>query len=994
MNRNAHTSDPRHHLKRFLILALLAVTMLQFISLAAATDNDFMGRWPMDEGSGQVVGDAEGPHDGWRGYDSSVEPYDPAWTTDDSGNYALEFSGHEEFVTIDHDPDMWLDTVTASAYIYPRSYGDDEGFAQTIFTKNREFKMGIFEDGQFVAAVRSDDCNPWCNVDEDGFGGWVPSGFIVELDEWTEVAFTWDGSEFRFFKNGEHMSTVVPDTGDGPIEDHALDLNIGAKCVDPDSETCDQYTHGYSYFDGIINSFRIYDEAIPDEDLTGSAPETEDNYDDDGWKDTPQDIEIWCTDDDCEQIHWRIEDDNGNILEPDDSSYEVVYDTSTPVTVGEDHDGELYLVYRGEDEDGNQEDWNSQRVRIDKVDPSVSVDHSPGSPSADDDVTIDASASDSHSGIDRIEIYVDGTHEETCSSNTCQHTVDSSETDPGETVPYTAVAYDLAGNNQDADGSFTVEADVSTQITGPDEDDWYNEEIPVSVDDENADSCYYQVNGDGWTTRTCGSGFTVSVGSDETCSTEGSDACLVEVRADDEYDNTVTDDATFNIDYTAPTSSLDDTDEWYEDDFTLVDEVTDSDTGGSGIDYCEYQTNDGGDGWTGWTDRDCDQVSVSVGEDSINECTTEGENECGIRIRAVDNAGNIGDAVEEYYNIGYSEIEVTVHYDDNQWKNQTQPIDITCDAGGLQCEEITWEIQDENGQTITGPETEPYEDPNTVPVGDDQDEQGELTLWAEGEAEDGRTGEDQALVYIDMTNPHIEITGPDEENDWFNDDFTVDVIDEDDISGINETTCEYTIYDDGIETNSDTRDCNTDNAFTVTVGDDPTNDCTTTGENTCTVETRVQDNAGNTGTHTAQFNIDLSDPEIDCNEEDGCHRPEPVAIENPITFDPDTFDPYSGINHTQICRNADCQRPYCEYPGDDSCTYTTSFSEDYPYGPKEYCIYTEDNVGNNNIQCDNHFTLLAGLGDPCDLDDHCILGTCEQNICEYDEIPPPELHFR
>lgn len=85
--------------------------------------------------------------------------------------------------------------------------------------------------------------------------------------------------------------------------------------------------------------------------------------------------------------------------------------------------------------------------------------------------------------------------------------------------------------------------------------------------------------------------------------------------------------------------------------------------------------------------------------------------------------------------------------------------------------------------------------------------------------------------------------------------------------------------------------------------------------------------------------------------------------------------------------------PYCAYDAthQSSCEFETS----PPYEDKSFCIQATDNAGNTNSRCgDWEFTVKAGIGDPCDTGRDCIIGTCDDNICQPDTLLPPELFIK
>lgn len=95
--------------------------------------------------------------------------------------------------------------------------------------------------------------------------------------------------------------------------------------------------------------------------------------------------------------------------------------------------------------------WN---FRVDATNPSVSVSHSPSTPTDSDTVTFDATASDATSGLSEIRIYVDNTLQNTCGSSPCSY--NGGPYSAGSSHNYRAEADDVAGNTNTDTGSFTV----------------------------------------------------------------------------------------------------------------------------------------------------------------------------------------------------------------------------------------------------------------------------------------------------------------------------------------------------------------------------------------------------------------------------------------------------------------------------------------------------------------------------------------------------------
>ncbi len=429
-------------------------------------------------------------------------------------------------------------------------------------------------------------------------------------------------------------------------------------------------------------------------------------------------------------------------------------------------------------------------------------------------------------------------------------------------------------------GSIRIDAgtcralDVET-VYGPleihisDDDQWYSSGFKKSVEENGGEheitDCEYQISdgGDlsGWENRDCNGDIEISVGSeaDDDCTVEGEQACGVEVRATLEDGTVLEDDAAYNIDYTPPETDIQSPDAGEEQDSDFPVTVTDDDHGLSPI-TCAYRVRDGTENegvWSGWQFRECeDDFEVSVGWSSINDCTTPGEDVCGVEVRARDEASHeVTDTAVYDIDLPSSPPTVTDDYEQEGWQTEPQPVTITCEGEDVGCEDVEWEIQDEDEVLRNGTEsgTDPVEVDLTV--GDEEEEEyGSLTLRYRGTNEEGTSSEwAETDLLISLNPPHVHI---EDDDSWYSDEFTA-VVDED----WSEPPQDHCMY----RTNDSTagwsewkdRDCG---EVTVSVGAEPEHDCTGEGEQACAVQVFVNDTSGQNDTDTARFNIDYTPP--------------------------------------------------------------------------------------------------------------------------------------
>lgn len=157
--------------------------------------------WHFDEGSGNKVKDAT------AGLEGEING-DIEWTDGILGN-AVKMAGdvgNPQFIQIPHSNEIDIDAaITMMAWIYPNALpagGDENKF--TIFYKNTYYLQIEPGTGQ-LAYYFYDTDNPGYHI-SDG---------KVKAKEWTHVAIVWDGTEARFYFNGEHDGKVIPQKGPG-----------------------------------------------------------------------------------------------------------------------------------------------------------------------------------------------------------------------------------------------------------------------------------------------------------------------------------------------------------------------------------------------------------------------------------------------------------------------------------------------------------------------------------------------------------------------------------------------------------------------------------------------------------------------------------------------------------------------------------------------------------------------------------------------------------
>jgi hypothetical protein len=157
--------------------------------------------WHFDEGKGKQAKDETaglvGEFDG-----------DVKWAEGISGN-AVQMAGEAgkaDFIDVAHSDELDIDeAITMMAWVYPDELpagGQENKF--TIFYKNTYYLQIEPGAGQ-LAYYFYDTNNPGYHI-SDG---------KIKAKEWSHVALVWDGSEARFYINGESDGTAIGQKGPG-----------------------------------------------------------------------------------------------------------------------------------------------------------------------------------------------------------------------------------------------------------------------------------------------------------------------------------------------------------------------------------------------------------------------------------------------------------------------------------------------------------------------------------------------------------------------------------------------------------------------------------------------------------------------------------------------------------------------------------------------------------------------------------------------------------
>ena len=188
-----------------------------------------VGYWKFDEGSVLTAYDSSG-----QGNTGTLQNNmaTTSWVAGKSGS-ALSFDGVNDYVNVPDSNSLDLTTaITVSAWISLNSVASQP----RIVFKNSAYQFTIDTDKTIMVAI-GNTVPGWA---------WIDSNETINLNEWTSLAFTYDSSNIKIYKNGKLVNTT---SGSGAISTNTNILEIGS-CIG-----CSIYTNG------LIDDVRIYNYA-------------------------------------------------------------------------------------------------------------------------------------------------------------------------------------------------------------------------------------------------------------------------------------------------------------------------------------------------------------------------------------------------------------------------------------------------------------------------------------------------------------------------------------------------------------------------------------------------------------------------------------------------------------------------------------------------------------------------------------------------------------
>ena len=218
------------------------VSFIVVLGLLSGASAELVGQWKLDDGAGTTALDATG-----NGNDGTLE--DGPTVVDGQFVQALAFEGSRVVIPASDSltADLFQGSFTLTAWINPKRTGNTW---QQIFR-----------------SVRAADTNDTLFINNDGrlswrgrVGGAWAGGMcetapdVVPADQWTHVAVTGDGTNFRIYVNGALSQESAFQTTDGENTTYYIggDTNFGES------------------YSGMVDDLRVYNHVLSEDDVKAS----------------------------------------------------------------------------------------------------------------------------------------------------------------------------------------------------------------------------------------------------------------------------------------------------------------------------------------------------------------------------------------------------------------------------------------------------------------------------------------------------------------------------------------------------------------------------------------------------------------------------------------------------------------------------------------------------------------------------------------------------
>jgi hypothetical protein len=218
-----------------------------------------VAQWRFEEGTGTLVADELGSHDGTA---SGM-----TWVNGKCGDYAGEFDGTDDCISVPSHNDLSFGDGAGndrpfnfSAWVYYVDVGGNEPYAP-ILGKYGEVSPSY--DGEYIFSVNDSDKLNLRLFPHNASGVWIGKATVASIPKsvWTHVSANYDGTRFsagiELYINGVSQTLSDDTIGSQPnagMDSLGADLTIGG---------CTLVPSAYSgYLEGRLDDIRIYNRTL------------------------------------------------------------------------------------------------------------------------------------------------------------------------------------------------------------------------------------------------------------------------------------------------------------------------------------------------------------------------------------------------------------------------------------------------------------------------------------------------------------------------------------------------------------------------------------------------------------------------------------------------------------------------------------------------------------------------------------------------------------
>jgi prepilin-type N-terminal cleavage/methylation domain-containing protein len=200
-------------------------------------DPTLVGYWNFEEGPNATSTDRSGygNHGTWYGTSTQEQHY----AAGKVGSYAGSFNGVNDYIDIGDKTSLRITTnqISITSWVKPALFTT----SAIIINKEWSYEFAISNGGAFQAAIET-----------DAAGGWNWGGTkTIPLDQFSYVAFVYDGAYWNFYINGSLVERIPPIGGQvGNITSAISSFKIANRSITS------------AFLNGFLDDIRIYNRAL------------------------------------------------------------------------------------------------------------------------------------------------------------------------------------------------------------------------------------------------------------------------------------------------------------------------------------------------------------------------------------------------------------------------------------------------------------------------------------------------------------------------------------------------------------------------------------------------------------------------------------------------------------------------------------------------------------------------------------------------------------